>query len=109
MTQNPYQAPTTCREAIPKRPYTRAGLLLDIFAIVLTLPAPITRVIIARLSNNPIESLTVPLGAYLFSVLIMWLVALILNIIGSIKGRPLPVVGLLLNLAFVAMVIFRLQ
>jgi hypothetical protein len=31
---NPYQAPATSHEPLPKRPYTRFRLCLDIFAIV---------------------------------------------------------------------------
>jgi hypothetical protein len=82
---------------------------MDVLAILMTLPAPIARVVIARFTENPYERPSGMLMVFLFSILTLWLVALVLNIIGSIKGRSLSIAGLVLNLAFVAMVIFRWQ
>jgi hypothetical protein len=110
---NPYAAPATSREPLPKRPYTRFRLFLDVFAIVfasLPLILILEKMKVVALKPDDLLDDKSPLSlalAYLcclLSVLLFWLVSLIINIVGTVKLRPVSIFGFLLNVAsFIAM------
>ncbi len=92
---------------VHKPRYTRFRLLLDVFSIVFALLPAVTRVLVFRLNAGITH--TVPFYIYGSSILLLFVVALAINISGSIRGRPVSIVGLLCNLCYPLMAIMHWQ
>jgi hypothetical protein len=108
---NPYSSPFPDENKQSKPGYTRFRLLLDIFAILLPVFLVIFRVIHSRVYISLLDLEINPVGCavFLISTLALWAITFGINTYGSIKGRPVSIVGLLLNVSFIAMAVFHIQ
>jgi hypothetical protein len=107
---NPYQAPATSNEPVPRRPYTRRRLILDVFAILFsTLPLLTKGFVALLLTEDAYDGLQSyrAIIIYFVVLILMWPISIILNIIGCIRCRMISVFGLVLNVAMVIWVWLR--
>jgi hypothetical protein len=103
---NPYQAPATSSGSNPKRPYAR----LDIAALI-GAAMPIVDLVGMKICYFGIDQpltgkmASIMLGLML-AVFILWVVSGIYNVIGSVRGRTLPLCGIGANVvSFVSWVV----
>jgi hypothetical protein len=96
---NPYQSPSVPAEPV-RRPYTRIRFIVDLLALVFAgLPLVVDVALLGVGVDDVRESLQLIFLVFLLAVIALWFPSLIINIVGALKRRPIPIIGLLLNVA----------
>jgi hypothetical protein len=107
---NPYESPAIPSDRRTPRTNPRLKLALDIFAIIFAsfpLVAILTEKTLGRkfddFKKNIPDALVVPVAlTFIVTILVallFWLISLIINIRGTLKLRPVSIIGVLLNVA----------
>jgi hypothetical protein len=99
MDTNPYTSPTIPTDDLPKRLYTRPRLLLDVFAIVFAIFPIGFRITIDVVPYHDFERVFLPIAVLFLLTMLLWLVSLVINIVGTVKTRPVSIIGVLINIA----------
>jgi len=112
---NPYESPANDAASVPAKPYTRFWLIVDLLCLLFAAgPAAVELVEVVVIMSyqrikfdvdtTPFVSLII-FVVVMLSILLLWGISFLVNIVGSIKGRRMSIAGVIANIVSLVCII----